>query len=148
MENQLQTPVSQVKRSNTGEELSQAKLPKGTAVPVAPKAKSTAQQAKAKKPEKPDKTPDNPKVEVKTPDDVTAQAVKSAINRKGTDEMNGAESSQDSGDSGDDDDGDNDQTEEKAERMRIKREAHARFMRFSRSLKSFLTSEFDHCFKL
>lgn len=136
----LKTPISQVKRSKTADpDESGTKTKKGAAPPVVTK---TAQKAKPKKPV--EKTPQPPKAEVNPPDDETAKAVKSAINRKGTDEMCNADPPEDSDDSGDDDDNDDgdddeDQTDAQAEQVRLKRAAHARFMRFSRSLKSFLT---------
>ncbi len=132
-ENRLHTPISQVKRSNTdvAEDESGTKRKKNPVVPVAPK---TAVKAKAKKP---DKTPNPPKAEVTEPDEETAKAVKAAITRKGTGDVTGDKPPEDSGDSGDE--SNDDQNDEQAEKVRIKKAAHARFMRFSRSLKSFLT---------
>ena len=113
-------------------------------------------KAKAKPKHKAPETPDEPKAEEHPPDPVTAKAVEASLKRKSTvdgessgrkekkkkvDSPKVTEPAKD--DTNENDDSSSSESEDdeaalaaKAETVRIKREAHARFMRFSRSLKS------------
>ena len=138
-----------------GESHTKRKRLRASAAPVEPSqsvepAPKTAVKAKAKK--KPSgaqpETPELPKIEAATPDHETSKAVESSLKRmptvdvvpankpndsnkkngKGEDKTN--EKPVDSSGSSDDEE----TLAKKAEEVRTKREAHARFMRFSRSL--------------
>lgn len=112
-----------VKRSATEDTLS---APKECEPKKARVAKSRAEK-KAKPVDPPE-----PKVEPETPDQTTAEACMASLARKSTVDMEAPESKATDGEASEEEE----ITEDRAEKERIKRENHARFMRFSRSLKS------------
>lgn len=158
------TPPARIKRSNTAvesdgnldkpDESRTKKKKEKHADPVEPPQPveanpKTAVKAKAKKKLRQPETPEHPKLESTSPDPATVKAVQSSLQRMPT--VDGAKETKPNDSDKKDKGGDKTETAEdassssddeetiakKAEEVRVKREAHARFMRFSRSLTRF-----------